>query len=106
MCEAGQVLSTFFTRVEQGYYNSIEKINHPETIARAEARERDLRLALLEEGIAPARIEATVLWAIRRAEERLRGVAEGRYPTPIYSSGYLLRIVFLIRLVRGLEPAP
>ncbi|MFZ1410577.1 MAG: hypothetical protein WAS07_03900 [Micropruina sp.] len=105
MSEPGQVLSAFFTRVEQGYYNSVEKIDHPETIRRVEARERDLRSALLEEGIAPARIEATVLWAIRRAEERERGVVEGRYPTPLYS-GYLLRIVFLIRLVRGLEPTP
>lgn len=94
--------SAWLQKWERGYFDSIEKIDHPTTIARAAARERELRLALVADGVPAEQVEDVIAWADAKARMWEIGARERRNPSPMVT-GYELTLVFILRLLRGIE---
>jgi hypothetical protein len=92
----------FHQKWEQGYFNSLEKIGHPDQVAREEAHQRELRESLIADGIPPNKVEEVIAWAERKARDWEQGAKEGRNAWPMVY-GYSLTLIFLLRLLRGSE---
>lgn len=92
----------FWNKWERGHFNSLEKITHPDYIAKKDAQQRELRAALGADGIKPGNVEAVIAWAERKARAWEEGAKRGENPYPV-ERGYALNLVFMLRLLRGEE---